>query len=168
MISKINYCNSLYVSLPNCVLRKLQSFINRSSKLIYSFSPLVPTTSYLIELRWIPAKARIEFKICVLAFQALKFGEIKYLADLLNIHNVHVGMSLRNSDDPFQLKMPRASKQCFSERAVSYLSPCLLNRLSALLNELDSIATFKSKFMTFMFERAFDLMDQNMNESYRL
>ena len=73
-ISKIDYCNSLYVSLPNYLLRKLQSVINRSTRLIYSLPPRVSATSYLIELHWLLVNARIEFKICLLAFKALKFG----------------------------------------------------------------------------------------------
>ena len=50
----------------------------------------------------------------------------------------------------------------------SYIAPCLLNRLPTSLKELDSIATNKSKLKIFMFERAFNLSDQSMNESYRL
>ena len=75
VISKTDYCNSLYVSLPNYLLRKLQSVVNRSARLIYSLSPWVPTTSHLTELHWSPLKERIELKICLLAFNALKFGE---------------------------------------------------------------------------------------------
>ena len=103
VIPKIDYCNSLYVSLSNYVLRKLQSVANRSARLIYSLPPSVPTTSssYLTELHWLSVKARIEFKICVLAFEALKLGKPKYLADFLNLQNVHMGMGLRTSDDPF-------------------------------------------------------------------
>ena len=82
----------------------------------------------------------------------------------LNLQNAHVGMDLKTSDDPFQLEVPRAaSERCFSERAFSYIAPCLLNRLPASLKELDSIATFKSKLKTFIFERAFDLSYQSMN-----
>ena len=136
-------------------LSKLQSVINRSARLIYSLPSQVSTPSYLIELHWLPVKAGIEFKICLLAFKALKFGESKYFADLLNLQNVHVGMGLRTSDDPFRLEVPRAtSERCFFERAFSYIAPCLLNRLPASLKKLDSIATFKSKLKTFMFERA--------------
>ena len=75
VISKIDYCNSRYVSLPNYVLRKLQSVINRSARLIYSLPSRVPTTSYLIELHWLPFKARIRFKICLLAFNPLTPGK---------------------------------------------------------------------------------------------
>ena len=43
----------------------------------------------------------MEFKICLLAFKPLKSVEPTYLGDLLNLQNVHVGISLKTSDDPF-------------------------------------------------------------------
>ena len=78
-----------------------------------------------------------------------------------------MGIGLRASDDPFRLEVPRiTSERCFSKRAFSYIASHLLNRLPALLKELDSIAAFKSKLMkTFMFARAFDLkQDRSVNE----
>ena len=169
VISRIDYCNSLYVSLPNYLLKKLQSVMNRSARLIYSLPPRVPTTSYLIDLHWLPVKARIEFKICLLAFKALKFGEPRYLADLLTLQNVGSGMNLRVSDDPFRLMEPRAtSERHFSERSFSYIAPRLLNRLPVSLKELDSVETFKSKLKSFLFVRAFDISDRSVNVDYRV
>ena len=54
-----------------------------------------------MELHWLPVKARIKFKICLLALKALKFGEPRYLVDRLNFQNIHVGMGLRTFNDPF-------------------------------------------------------------------
>ena len=82
MISKVDYCISLYVSLPNYLLRKLQPVINRSAIFIYSPSPQVPTTLHLIELHWLPVKARTEFEICLSAFNALKFDEHRYIVSM--------------------------------------------------------------------------------------
>ena len=169
VISKINYCNSLYSGLPNYLLRKLQSVINRSVRLICSLPPRVPTTQYLIELHWLPVKARIEFKICLLAFKALKFGQPKYLANLLSLQNVPLGMDLRTSDDPYRLEEPRAtSERLFSERAFSYIVPRLLNRLPVSLKEADSVELFKPKLKTFMFARAIDSNDRSFNEGCRV
>ena len=96
---------------------------------MYSHPPHVPTTSYLIEMHCLPVKARIEFKICLLAFKALKFGEPGYLADLSTFQNAHVGMGLRTSDDPFCLEVPRATSECcFSERAFLYIASHFLKR----------------------------------------
>ena len=95
-----------------------------------------------------------------MAFKVPKFGEPRYLADLLNLQNVHVDVGFRTFDDPFRLEMLKAtSERCFSKRAFSYIALCLLNRLPASLKELDSIALFKSKLKTFMFAGAFDLSD---------
>ena len=104
-----------------------------------------------------------------MAFEALKYGEPGYLADLLNFLNVHVGMNLKISDDPFWLEVPKAkSGQCFSEKAFSYIAPRLLTRLPASLKKLDSITTFKSKLKTLMFVRAYDSSDRSVDEGYRL
>ena len=108
VISRIDYCNSLYIGLPNYLLRKLQTVMNRSARLIYSLPPRVPTTKYLIELHWLPIKARIEFKICLMAFKALRLGEPKYLSDLLVRQSPGLGVDLRSSNDPFQLVEPGA------------------------------------------------------------
>ena len=45
-ISKIDDCNSFYVSLPNYLIRKLQLFIIRSARLIYSPPP--PGSYYVL------------------------------------------------------------------------------------------------------------------------
>ena len=75
IISKVDYCNSLFTGLPNVILKKVQSVLNRAASLIFNLPPRVPTTSSLIELHWLPLKARIEFKICLITFKALKFNQ---------------------------------------------------------------------------------------------
>ena len=143
--------------------------MNRSARLIYSLPPRVPTTKYLIELHWLPIKARIEFKICLMAFKALRLGEPKYLSDLLVCQSPGLGVDLRSSDDPFRLVEPRAvSERHFAERSFSYVAPRLLNRLPVSLKELDSLQAFKSRLKSFLFAKAFDIQDQSLNEEYRV
>ena len=63
IVSKVDYCNSLFIGLPNVILKKVQSVLNRAARLIFNLSPRVPipTTSSLIELHWLPLRARTEF-----------------------------------------------------------------------------------------------------------
>ena len=63
IISKVDYCNSLFIGLPNVILKKVQSILNRAARPIFNMPPRVPTTSTLTELHWLPLKARIEFKM---------------------------------------------------------------------------------------------------------
>ena len=77
IVSKVDYCNSLFIRLPNVNL-------NRAARLIFNSSPRVPTASSLIELHWLLLKARIEFRICFITFKALKVNQPSYIRELLS------------------------------------------------------------------------------------
>ena len=83
VISRLDYCNSLYNSLPGVLLKKLQNVQNRAARLIKGVRMRERITPALVELHWLPIKARIEYKICLLTYKALKYGEPKYLRDCL-------------------------------------------------------------------------------------
>ena len=96
--SRVDYCNSLFIGLPNVILKKVQSVLNRAARLIFNLPPRVPTTSSLIEL---PLKARIEFKICLITFKALKFNQPSYIRELLSFSSHESTSGLRSADDPY-------------------------------------------------------------------
>ena len=169
IVSRVDYCNSLFLGLPNYLLRKLQSIINKSARLIFSLAPRVPTTSYLIELHWLPIKARIEFKICLIVFKALKFNQPKYIVDLLagSVGGTHV--ALRSSDDPYHLYEPRAvGERVFAERSFVYTAPRLYNRLPMVVKRQTSLEGFKTQLKSFLFSRVYDTVNCTVSEAYRL
>ena len=47
IVSRVDYCNYLCLGLPNYLLKKLQSIMNKSARLIFSVAPRVPTTRFL-------------------------------------------------------------------------------------------------------------------------
>ena len=169
VVSRIDYCNSLWVGLPNYIVKKLQSVLNRAARLIYSLPSRIPTTPYLIELHWLPVKARIEFKLCLMTFKVVKFREPRYLLDLLSPQVDGPGMALRSSEDPYRLIEPRAiGERQFATRSFSYIAPRLYNRLPVSLKQLDSVEAFKNKLKSFFFSRAYDLDSRTVKDDYRL
>ena len=77
IVSKIDYCYSLLVGLLKVTLKKVQSILNRAARLIYSLPPQVPMTPFLMKkLHCLPVKARVEFKICLTTFWALRGGGV--------------------------------------------------------------------------------------------
>ena len=74
VINKLDYCNSLYYGLPNYLLRKLQLIMNRAARLVKGVHIRKSITPALVELHWLPIKARIVHKICVMTYQALNCG----------------------------------------------------------------------------------------------
>ena len=88
--TRLDYCNSLYYELAAYQLKKkkkkrkkkkkkLQLIFNRAARLIVGISPRERITPVLNDLHWLPIKARIVFKICVLTYNALKTRKSIYL-----------------------------------------------------------------------------------------
>ena len=74
IITRLDYCNSLYHELPAYQLKKLQLVFNRAARLIVGISSRERITPVLIDLHWLPIKARIVFKICVLSLPSKGIG----------------------------------------------------------------------------------------------
>lgn len=169
ILSRIDYCNSLWFDLPKYLLRKLQSVMNRAARLVFGLPPRTPTTSSLIELHWLPIKARIEFKLCLMVYKGIKFGEPKYLAELLLPQQDRPCMSLRSEDDPLRLDEPTvACRSAFVSRAFSHTAPRLYNRLPDCIRQSTSVESFKKLLKTFMFQRCYDLENGVVTEDYRV
>ena len=98
ILSRVDFCNSLLFGLPDCDLRMLQVAINSAARIVVAGMPRFShehITPVLIDLHILPVKARIKYKIFLLAHKAIKNGEPKYLADLLNLRQTLP--SLRNT-----------------------------------------------------------------------
>ena len=169
IVSRIDYCNSLFLGLPNYLLKKIQSIINKCARLIFSLPPRTPTTPYLIELHWLPVRARVEFKVCLIVYKALKFNKPRYIVDLLSRSTNTISVALSSSDDPYRLYEPRAVRESlFAERSFSYAAPRLYNKLPILVREQSSVQSFKTHLKTFLFSQAYDTADNVLSEAYRL
>ena len=92
VINGLDYCNSLYYGLPSYQLRKLQNVMNWAARLIRGVSRYERITPTLIELHWLPIKARIVYKLCVLTYQAVKFRKPMYMRDLLKDYHKEQNM----------------------------------------------------------------------------
>ena len=112
----------LFIGLPNVIMKRVQSILNRAARLIFNLPPRVLTTSSHIELHWLPFKARIEFKICLITFKALKFNQPSYIRELLSFSSHESTSGLRSADDPYHLHEPRAiGERGFANRSFSYI-----------------------------------------------
>ena len=115
VLSKIDFCNSIFYELPDYDLRSMQLLINSAVRLIsglprFSREHISP---FLIELHILPIKARIEYKICLLTHKALHYDEPRYLAELLEQRELLP--SLRSTSVRI-LKEPVISRLALSNR----------------------------------------------------
>ena len=101
VMSHIDFCNSLYCGLPSKDLQPLQLIINGAARMVVGlpYFSRERITPYCIRLHFLPLKARIKYKICLLTFKAIKYGEPQYLRELLVRCDLNEHRSLRSVTD---------------------------------------------------------------------
>ena len=146
---------------------KLQRIQFRAARLIKGLSPRDRVTPALIELHWLPIRARIIFKICTLAFQAMKYGKPQYMRNLLRSFSTHSNMTLRHEMDPFRLDHQRSKLQ-IGTRAFERSAPCLMNSLPNDIKDSSNLRIFKKTLKTFLFNECYDMTKKKISDHYKL
>ena len=167
VITRIDYCNSIYFRLPKSQLKKLQNMINRAARLIKGIPPRERITPVLVGLHWLPIKARIIFKICVMTHQALRTGCPPYLRELLIVMQPSEGTNTRRTLDGVTLFEPRCSMN-YGFRAFRSAAPRLYNKLPLDIRRVECIKSFKKKLKTHLFSECYDLDDLTIKPAYAL
>ena len=167
VLSKIDFCNSIFYDLPDCDLRSQQLLINSGVRLVvglprFSHEHITPS---LIDLHILPVKARIKYKICLLTYKALKYDEPKYLTEL--IQKRETLPSLRSSSVR-PLEEPFISRLVSVNRSFSHCAPRLYNSLPIEVQNADGIVQFKQMLKTCIFRETYDLDDKLIKPPFRL
>ena len=71
ILSRLDYCNSLFNGLNQSDLKRLQRLQNKAARLIYLQPMCADATPLLQELHWLPVKQRIAFKTCTIMYKSL-------------------------------------------------------------------------------------------------
>ena len=124
-------------------------------------------TPALIELHWLPIKARIEFKILTLTYKALNYNEPKYLRNMLEIFEQGTNVTTRQANEENRLHEPRTNCN-YGERAYSYCAPRLYNKLPLEIRNLPNIVQFKRMLKTHLFKLCYNMEDKTIKEQYKL
>ena len=83
VISLLNYGNATLSGLPQFTLAAPQRVLNAAACLVSDLHTREHVTSALIDLHWLAVAARIEFKICMLAYQSLNSTAPACISDML-------------------------------------------------------------------------------------
>ena len=71
ILSRLDYCNSLFAGIPDNKLKKLQCIQNHAARLVLHISRHAGATALLRTFHWLPVKAKIQDKIACLRFQCI-------------------------------------------------------------------------------------------------
>jgi hypothetical protein len=63
VISRLEYCNGLLLNISAELASKLQIVLNAAARLVTRTRKYEHTTPVLMDLHWLPVRARVEFKV---------------------------------------------------------------------------------------------------------
>ena len=149
LLSRLDYCNSLYYNLPNNEINKLQRVQNTAARLITGSKRIDHITPVLKHLHWLPILSRIRYKILLLVYKSLKGSSPEYIASLLNKYNP--ARNLRSSSKSL-LQVPTVNTVTYGKRSFSHAAPSLWNTLSEDIKSCESFTVFKKQLKTLLFK----------------
>src|SRR5664279_2701900 len=120
--SRLDYCNVVFAGLPSCDMRRLQSVLNSSIRLVTGARRYDHVTSLLRERHWLPIVERVEYKLCTLVFRCMQGNAPSYLVDHLQLTSSIGQRTGLRSADTLTLDVPR-TRLSFGDRAFIAAGP---------------------------------------------
>ena len=152
VLSKMDYCNSLFFGLPNNLLNKLQRVQNCAAKICLRKRKFDHVTPLLKALHWLPVRERIQYKIATLCHKHFLGSLPFYLSELLKLPQRT--RTLRSCSDTTILVKPIKNLKSYGERSFEFSGPMIWNTLPKEIRELESHDSFKRALKHHLFIKA--------------
>ena len=108
-----------------------------------------------MDLHWLPVQQRVLFKALILTYQAYYKTAPDYLCDLIILYSNSCNLRSNN-----QLLLapcqPRTKLKTYGERSFQYAAPNEWNKLPLIIRKSPSLAIFKNKLKTFLFQSTYN------------
>ena len=109
-------------------------------------------TQVLKDLHWLPVEHRIEYKVLLPTYKALR-GEVQaYISQLLSLYTPTRPL---RSETKNLIRVPRCRLEGFGRRCFAYAAPFLWNPHPTPFKRASSIDNLKSSLKTYLFNVAY-------------
>lgn len=155
VISKLDYCNSLYMNLPKTRINKLKSILNGAIRFIYNIKDrTVDLIPYYKKAHILPIDQRIFFKVSLLAYKAVHGSSPGYINELVEIDVPSDSTRTRSKlqGDRFRLKIPKMTKNKIDDRRFTNYAPAAWNSLPLKVRSIDDVNIFKRMLKNYLYE----------------
>ena len=122
ILSRLDYCNTLFTGLLVITLAPLQRVMNLAVRLVAGLGWREHMTAAMRELHWLPVMYRIKFKLCVLMHASVNDRCPKYISEVLIATSSLPGHSTLRSASSGAYDVPRTKTE-FGKRAFSVDGP---------------------------------------------
>jgi len=127
--SQLDYCNSLYYGMSNTNFQRLQRAQNAAARIVCQ-APRHEHNSVDLpkDLHWIPVRGRVDYKIAVLCYKAVKLQQPSYLTCLLSPYRQSCVLRSSTSD----LLSTQSLSTNIAARRFSCCAPTVLEQSSLI------------------------------------
>lgn len=153
IISRIDYCNALYINMPDSHIEPLEKVLREAARLVTQTPRYERITPVMRSLHWLPVKYRIKFKVLLLVYKALNGLAPSYIRDMLKLYVP--SRKLRSSDQNI-LEEPRYKLKSAGFRSFEAAAPRHWNTLPPSIRNSKSVIVFKRDLKTHFFKLAYD------------
>ena len=147
ILSKLDYCNALYMKVNKILLIKLQKVQNTAARFVLGATRRTASTNELLKkLHWLPVYRRIRFKICCFMFRVFhNWNCADYLYNLFKKNSASVNPSRRQ-----KFILPKCRTE-FTKKSIAYQGAVIWNSLPVLLTDIIDWTLFKRTLKTVLF-----------------
>ena len=137
IVSRLDYCNSIYAGLPQTQMDRLQLVFNAAARLIFGVARDSHITPLLRDrLHWLRVKERVTYKLCVIVLKSLHGMAPAYLSEMCvqvcdgRRATLRSATASRAASAAGRLVEPkRTTRTMYGERAFAVAGPAALHNL---------------------------------------
>ena len=154
VLSKLDYCNSLYTNIPQYQINILKKLLNYCIRFIYNLPYGADVSEYYLKSHILPVDLRIKFKSSLIVHKSLHAVAPPYINNLL--HGCDLSgqrYSLRSANDLFSLQTKHTARSSNLEwRRFSLYAPVIWNKLPLEIRQCADTETLKRLLKTLFFK----------------
>jgi hypothetical protein len=146
VLSNLDFCSSILLGLPKCLLTRLQMVLNAAFRSIYRLQKYDHITNLYRQHKWLTIQQRVNIRVASIIYSPIKSGSPKYLRSLLIEKKDKRNL---RSNDKLLLQCPQVGS-AIGSRAFCVSGTSLWNELPLAVRTVNSTMQLKSVLMDHM------------------